>query len=199
MKIMELDELKNAWTSLDERLGKQEVLKEFVIKEMIYSKSNKSVSKLLNFDLFSIMVLLLVIPVLIFIYQSRLQIPEKSLFLYSMLVIGVYGLIGGAFHLNCLMRINFTKGVAYNSLYINKYKKMVQKEKIITVPVILVVSFFCIYQYAVLHASAWLWAFLICGLVSGIIFTYFSFKRIYDNNIHAIQSSLEELKELKEE
>jgi hypothetical protein len=196
---MELDELKNAWSSLDERLNKQEVLKEFVIKEMIYSKSNKSVSKLLNYDLFSIIVLLLGIPLLIFIYQTRLQIPVKNLFLYSMLVFIVYGLIGGAFHLNCLMRINFTKSVAYNSLYINKYKKMVQKEKIIIVPVILVVSFFGIYQYAALHVSVWLWAFLICGLVGGIIFTYFSYKRIYDNNIHAIQSSLEELKELKEE
>ncbi|GHT34746.1 hypothetical protein FACS189434_11430 [Bacteroidia bacterium] len=196
---MELEELKNVWTSLDERLNKQEILKEFVIKEMIYSKSNKSVSKLLNWDLFGTIVLLLMIPVLIFIYQFQIQLPLKMSFFYTMLVICACGLIGGVFRINYLMRMDFTKSVAHNSLYINKYKKLVQKEKILSVPVILVCCFFPIYQYATLHVSAWLWAFLICVLVSGIIFTYFSYKRIYDNNIGSILKSLEELKELEEE
>ncbi|MDH6310704.1 hypothetical protein M2451_003529 [Dysgonomonas sp. PFB1-18] len=44
---MELDELKNTWTSLDERLQKQEVLKETIIKEMLRSKSGKALGRLI--------------------------------------------------------------------------------------------------------------------------------------------------------
>ncbi|MDR3095171.1 MAG: hypothetical protein LBU62_11120 [Bacteroidales bacterium] len=196
---MELEELKNVWTALDERLNRQEALKDFVIKEMIYSKSNQSVRKLFNFDLFSLIVVLLAIPFLIFLLQSQIYIPLKSFFLYTVLVICAYGLIGGAFNLNCLMRMNFTKSVAHNALYINKYERLVHKEKIIAVPIIFICSFFGIWSYAIMHASAWLWAFLICNLVSAIVFTYFSFKRIYDKNIQSLQQSLEELKELEEE
>jgi glucan phosphoethanolaminetransferase (alkaline phosphatase superfamily) len=196
---MELEEFKNVWASLDERLNKQEKLKESIIKEMMQSKANKSVSKLLSFDIISLFVCLFVIPILIWLYHSQIHLPQKTTFIYTMFVIIAYGFCAGAFNIKYLMKMDFTKSVAHNFLYINKYKKLVGKEKIAEVPVILVVCFLCIYQYAALHVSAWLWAFLICGLISAILFTVYSNKKIYDNNIHTIQKSLEELKELEEE
>jgi len=197
---MELEELKNLWTSLDERLSKQEKMKESIIREMIYSKSNKSVSRLLNYDVFSVTLYVLAIPVFVWAcYTPSGKLLSVKLFLGTMFVLIASSLPLGWIHIKYLMKIDFTKPVSYNSLYINKYNELVKKEKIASVFIIAICYFFGIYLYASLHANVILWSFLICILIAGIGFTYFSYKKIYDKNIAEIQRSLEELKDLEEE
>ncbi|MDR3340634.1 MAG: hypothetical protein LBT25_11210 [Candidatus Symbiothrix sp.] len=197
---MELDELKNLWTSLDERLSKQEKMKESIIKEMIYSKSNKSVSRLLNYDVFSVTLSVLAIPVLVWLcYTSPWnKLLSTKLFLGTMFVLIAITLILEWIHIKYLMKIDFAKPVSHNSLYINKYNELIKKEKIASIFIIAICSFFGIYLYASLHANIIWWSFLICMLIVSIGLTYFTCKKIY-KNIASIQQSLEELKELEEE
>jgi hypothetical protein len=195
-----LEELKKLWTSLDERLSKQEKMKESIIKEMIYSKSNKSISRLLNYDVFNVTVCVLAIPALVWLCYTHLgEMLAGKLFIGTMFVFIAISFILGWIHIKYLMKIDFAKPVSYNLLYINKYNNLVKKEKISSVFIVAICCFFGIYLYALLHVNAILWSFLICSLVVGIGFTYYAYKKIYDKNIAEIQQSLEELKELEEE
>ncbi|MDR3218935.1 MAG: hypothetical protein LBU22_08170 [Dysgonamonadaceae bacterium] len=197
---MELEELKNLWTSLNERLSKQEKMKESIIKEMIYSKSNKSISRLLNYDVFNVIVSVSGIPALVWLcYTPFSEMLAGKLFIGTMFVFLAIGLILEWIHIKYLMKIDFVKSVSYNSLYINKYNNIIKKEKIASVFIVAVCCFFGIYFYALLHANVFMWSFLVCLLIVLIGFTYFSYKKIYDKNIEEIQRSLEELKDLEEE
>jgi hypothetical protein len=197
---MELDELKNVWASLDERLNKQEQLKESIIKEMIYEKSNKSVSKLLNFEIFSITTCLLVLPIVAYLYNTLLgTLFMEKLFCYVMFFFLTVSIIWSSMLIYHLMKIDFTKNVSHNSLYINKYNVLIKKNKIAAIFIMVILYAFGIYLYAAKHVSVTLWIFLACVYVIGLIISYFAYKKLYDNNIHIIQKSLEELKELEEE
>jgi hypothetical protein len=197
---MELEELKNLWTSLEEKLEKQEVLKESIIKEMIYEKSNKSLSKLLNFDIFSITICLIALPFVAFLYNtSKIEVVFGGrLFCYIMFLFLIANLIIGAIHLKYLTKIDFSKRITINSLYINKYNILIKKEKIASVFIIVILFSFGIYLYAALHASFAYWIFLVSIYIIGIILTYYQYRNLYDKNIASIQKSLEELKELEE-
>ena len=46
---MELEELKTTWSSLDERMKKQEGLNAVIIKEMLIAKSDRGLSRLINY------------------------------------------------------------------------------------------------------------------------------------------------------
>jgi hypothetical protein len=199
---MDLDELKNTWTILDERLKKNEMLNKQIIQEMLYKKSNKSLNWLIGFDLFSIIIILLVIPLLVWLYNSppfnRLLFP-KITFAFS-IAICILGVIWYFYKLKYLMNIDFPKIIRDNIHYMNKYSIMIKQEKIINyiclIPVIYVLVILSYYE---LKATFSLWVFLFTGLIVATMISYWSYKKIYDSNIQSIKKSLEELKELKEE
>ena len=56
---MELEEMKNTWNLLNRRLDEDKLLKESLIREMIQRKADKVVNKLINYDIFSVVTLLL--------------------------------------------------------------------------------------------------------------------------------------------
>jgi hypothetical protein len=198
---MELEELKNTWETIDERLKKQEVLKENLIREIIYSKSNKSLSKLINFEVLSLVIYLLIIPVIAFAYNKGLELLlAGKIFAYFMASFCIFGAIWQLIKMKNLRQIDFTKNISANSLFINKYNILIKKEKSVTMIFITpVISFLCIYLYAIYHATFTLWIFLISALLIAIFLSYNNYKRIYDKNIASIQKSLEALKELEEE
>jgi hypothetical protein len=197
---MEMDELKKLWTSLDERLSKQEMMKENIIRKMIYSKSSKSINRLLNYDVFSVIVCLLVIPLLVWLcYTPESKLLSVKLFAGTIFVFIALNLILGWIHIKYLMKIDFVKSINHNSLYINKYQALVKKEKIASVFIIAICYFFGIYLYASLHANIIWWSFLVCLFIVGAVITYLTYKKIYDKNITVIQKSVEELKELEKD
>ncbi|MDR3269000.1 MAG: hypothetical protein LBT83_08035, partial [Tannerella sp.] len=161
--MMEWEELKKMWASLDERLEKQEVLKESMIREMIYAKSNKSLNRLINMEVMSLSILVTVIPAVVYLlYTPEGALLVAKLFCYYSLLIILYGLITGTMGLRYLMKIDFTKGIGNNLLYMNKYDLQCKRGKIISVFIYLIYAALGIYLYAELHATVTLWVFLGC-------------------------------------
>lgn len=195
---MELEELKNIWSSLDDRLKKQETLKETIIKEMLKAKSDKALSRLINYELIGILVLLLIIPVIIYAFDLHTKLAGHRIFMYSMFVISIVLLLWQVIKVYGLMHIDYTKPVNTNIHYANKYNIWIKKEKMVMLFLIPVVLIPCFYFYAVLNVNAFLWAFLICLSVGLVLYSIWSYKKLYDKNITSILKSLDDLKELEE-
>ena len=200
---MELDELKNTWTVLDEQLKKNELLNKRIIQEMLYKKSNKSLSWLINTDFWSMLAQLSAIPFCIWLYNSPIS---KNNFFPKILsvVLIVFIILASIWDCNkiikYLFKIDFTKIVKDNMQLVNKYAIFIKYEKIVgytvVFPVFYLLGILCYYE---LNATLSLWIFLVVVFISGTAVAYWAYKKIYDSNIQSIKKSLEELEELKEE
>ncbi|MDR0864502.1 MAG: hypothetical protein LBO74_06170 [Candidatus Symbiothrix sp.] len=196
---MELDELKNVWASLDERLNKQEMLKGSILKEMLQSKTTKTVSKLINLDISSICVLLVAIPLCVFIIERVKSVFWGNVTIIFTAIFSFIYLIWAIYKLHGLMKIDFSKSINDNIYYMNRYNIHIKWDKIASLVYIPIFVLLGILTYAENKVSVTLWIFLICVLLLAILLTYWSWKLIYDKNIASIRKSLEELKELEEE
>jgi hypothetical protein len=197
---MELEELKKLWSSLDERLNRQEILKESIIREMIYAKSNKSLSKLLNMEVLGAVICLLVIPYLLFVYvNGHPDLWIEKIVICFGVFISVASVIWKLIKIRPLLKVDFIKSVSHNVLYINKYNIFTQKEKIARaiIFVIIIALFICL--FAIACADIIIWIASVCAFLFGIAFTYYRYKVFFDKNIASIQKSLDELKELEDE
>jgi hypothetical protein len=199
---MELEELKNVWKSIDERLEKQEVLKENIIREIIYAKSNSSVSKLLNCEILCIVAYFCAIPLTVFLiyfepYREQTQ-EAGVIFVWTMLVICVAGIVWSPIKIVKLTKMDFTKNIKDISLLVNKYNILIHNEKIVSIVFIPVIVLVAIWLHVIMHANAFQWILLVCALIVGLFLMYYIFKRVYDKNIATIRQSLTELKDLEE-
>jgi hypothetical protein len=200
--MMNLEELKNVWASMDERLGKQELLKENIIREMIRDKSNRLLRKLLNSEISGLAICLFSIPATVaLLYIEHFRVHTQwggQVFVWTMVVICSAKVIWSLIKIAKLMKVDFTKNVRTNSLIINKYMIWGKKEVIVAIIMIPVMYFMGIWMYALLNVHAVLWISLICALLFGTLLTVYS-KRMYDRNINALRQNLEELKELEDD
>ena len=200
---MDLNELKNAWASVDERLKGNEMLNKRIIQGMLSDKSNKSLNKLVNTEIINIILLLLVIPFWIWLFNFHLLGNLFSLKTLSLvgIAVSVFGIICGGYTLKkYLLKIDFSKSIKDNMHYVNKFTIYYRKGKMINYFCITpVFSLLGILVYYELEAPFYLWIFLFVILTIAIVTTYWIYKKIYDVNIQSIQKSLEELKELEEE
>ena len=178
------------------------MLNKRIVQEMLYSKSNKSLNKMINTEIFGIIVILLAIPLCIWLYIYRFEnlITPKILFAVC-IAVSIIGIILGIYSLKkYLLKIDFSKNVKVNMHYVNNYAIYYRKGKIINysviIPVFSILGILCYYE---IKAPFYLWIFLFCALTIGVIITYWLYKKIYDANIESIKKSLEELNELKEE
>jgi hypothetical protein len=201
--MMDLEELKSLWASVDERLGKQELVKESIIREMIRDKSNKSLRKLLNYEIFSLGVCLFVLPVIVsLLYIDHFRVYTQwvgKVFVGVMIVICSAAAIWSLIKIAKLMKVDFTKNVRSNSLIISRYSIWIGKEKIVTICLTPVCCFLCIWLYTLVHVNVATWTGGICGLLFGLFLTFYIYKRVYGRNIEVVRQSLEELKDLEEE
>ena len=199
---MELEELKNVWTSVDERLKKQEILNARIVQKMLKNKSSRLLSKLINLEIFGIIVLLLAIPVCI--YAFNLPHIVNTFFPTITLVVGlvicVFGIILGCYTLQrYLTKIDFSKNVKDNMHYVNKYKILYRRGKLVNYCIIIpVISLLLILSRYEITTPFYLWIFLVVALISMIAFTVWMYKRVYEKSIQSIQKNLEELEELEE-
>ena len=202
---MELEELKNTWAALNNRLKDNELLNKRLIQGMLSDKSNKSLNKLVNIEIINILTVLIVIPPCIwFLSDSRMGFNNflfpKILFV-AVLAIGFFEISWGGFKLKkYLLKIDFSKYIMDNMRYVNKFAICYRKGKMInyffTIPVL---SLLGILSYYELKAPFHLWIFLFVCLTIGFITSYWIYKKVYDTNIQSIKKSLEELKELEED
>ena len=199
---MELNELKNTWTTLEKQLKKNETLNKQLLLEMLHKKSDKSLNRLVNMDFLSIIIYLLAIPVGIWLYRDSYYSYLLSIKIFSVVVIVMapISIIWYYFKLEHLKKIDFSKNIKENMSCVTKYAIKVKQEKmanyIILLPVFYFLATFCYYEITV---DVFYWTFLIVGLLIGAILTIWMYKKVYDTNIQSIKLNLEELKELEEE
>lgn len=197
---MELDELKNTWTSLDERLQKQETLKEVIIKEMLQSKSGKALSKLINYTYFGIIVgLLAIIPLAYKLTLTYFGVFKTTLFVGAIVFLALFVVIG-IFNVIHLHKIDITKSVCQNINLVQTYKIRVKKQVISSyVFVVLFITLAIIACIISPNMELWRWIFIGIFVVIGIVGAYWEYKRMYKANTDAILESLDKLKELEED
>ena len=201
---MELDELKNAWTVWEERLKKNEMLKESIVKEMLQSKTTKSLNKLMNFDMFGMALLFASIPFLLFVLHHEARLlethPVHRFTIIGALILVIMGCFAQVWSIYTLMRIDLSKAINNNIAFIQRYSIYIHWEKIGIAIFLLVLFAVCVIIYITEERiETWRLVAVICGLFFAVMVCIWQYKKIYDANIQTIQKSLEELKALKEE
>ncbi|MDD3787749.1 MAG: hypothetical protein PHO94_03535 [Petrimonas sp.] len=198
---MELDELRKTWTALDNRLKENNSLNERVILEMVEKKANKSISKLIFWDGFSIVAFLILIPVIAYflnLHHGKLLFWDIAM--TYLLVNLVIGAIWYYIKVQGLMKLDVNKNISSNVFYVNKYNIQIKREKFIMNYIIgPPIAILFVLTYLEAKASLALWVFLVCALVLASLSTYWGYKRFYQKNIESIRKSLDEIKNLKEE
>ena len=198
---MELQELKNQWTSVDERLKKQEVLNTQMVEKILKDKSKGALSKLKNMEKLEVVVLFFVTYFAIWLLNSNLHsdLFFREITLIVGIAVGFIGIVLGCYALmRYLAKIDFSKNIKDNSLFMSRYSIFYRKKKManyfIIIPVMFLLLALFIYERgAYLH----FWIIFIVGLliaIGGSMRTY----RVYEKKIQTIKEGLAELSELDE-
>lgn len=197
---MELDELKNTWELLNLKLEEDKSLKEALILEVIRTKADKSVSKLVNYDILSFVILILLIPCIAYAYSRYSgQFNLWDIYtIYAMLVC-ISGIGWYMLKIRILMKVDLSQKISENIYYTNRYNIWIKREKLlmnmIVGPVFPILAIFMLFE---MNAGAYLWLGVISLFVLALVSTYWSYKRIYEKNISSILKSLGEIKDLEE-
>ncbi|MDR1346563.1 MAG: hypothetical protein LBK03_07685 [Bacteroidales bacterium] len=202
---MDLEELKQSWKTASENLP-QHAFNKTYIKKLITSKSSSSIRKLVNWDFFSLIIVILLIPAMVWLNGAiENQFPHLGLpalitgrifyvFMYVLLsLITVWYIV----KLRFLMRLDTSKNLMYNQICIAKYSLMNKIEKIATIIITVILTALGVSIYAILKAPLLLWIFFTCIIFTGILVSIYMYKMVYSKHIASIQENLQELKELE--
>ena len=193
---MNLENLKSEWSAMNDRMEKQEILKEKMFCQMLNTKSDKSLSRLVAYEVIGLIVCILFIPVLFYIFNN-IEIGLVRPIAGCAIVTVVICTIWQGIKILCLSKIDFAKTLKNNLLYVNKYAIYIKYEKLVNYFMIPLIAAFCVFHYAKMHASLLLWIFMSCTLIAMILFVIYLY-RLYNKNISTIKQNLEELRELEE-
>jgi len=199
---MELDELKNTWIALDKKLEQNNSLNDRIIKEMLHTKSNKLIGRLIGYEVFGLCVLLAILPLIAYVWLNYTHVTKLmagSIFLISIFAVILFFIVWIGIKISILIKIDLSKKVMENIRRTNQYNIFIKREKLISIFFIPIVGIFCSYLYIQVNAPVMAWVGMSCLFAVVIIFTIWSYKRMYDKNIKSILNSLEELKDLEEE
>jgi len=196
---MNLENLKLEWSAMNDRMEKQEILKEKMFCQILNTKSDKSLSRLMSYEVFGLIFIILSIPVLFFIYNKFHK--EGMELIYQIVTVAIIVMavcvIWQGIKILVLSRIDFSKTLKNNLLYTNKYAIYIKYEKLINYFAIPLIVAFAVFHYVQIHASLYLWIFMSSVIIAAILFVIYLY-RLYDKNISTIQQNLEELRELEE-
>ena len=201
---MELDELKSTWQALNARLQKQETLNNYLIEKMLQRKYGKSLNRLLNYDWFALVLMILLLPLspwAIFSKLIPLNFPLSWLVCYVFLTfLLLYALSSRIWKIYTLTKIDPSKPLSNNMRIISRYNVYVKKEMIFSnIIVSFPLAFILISAYrmapAALPVIIGCLFFAIAGLVAGI----WIYKRFIIRHLTSIRQNLNELKDLDEE
>ena len=196
---MELEELKAAWSSLDERMKEQKGLNAVIIKEMLVAKSDSGLSKLINYTYFGIIIILMAVAFMIWrIYNIPFGLFKICFF--TVILFCISGVIIGIYNLKQLYRIDFTKSIGNNIRLVQQYSLAAKKQLISSYILAGILMIFavitCLASFN--NVALWRWAAIIAAICIGIVGCWWEYKRMYRKNVDSILKSLEELKELEE-
>lgn len=197
---MELEEMKNTWELLNRKLEEDKSLKESLILEMIRTKANKSVNKLLNYDILSFVILILLIPFLVWGYRSYGgQFIMWDIYILYAMALCLSGVFWYVLKIQLMMKIDVSQKISENIYRTNRYNIWIKREKflmnVIFGPIVILLAVLMLIE---MNARIDLWITVICLFGLASVTTYWSYKRIYDKNIASILKSFEEIKDLEE-
>jgi protein-S-isoprenylcysteine O-methyltransferase Ste14 len=196
---MELEELKNKWTLLEEKLERQDSLKESIIREMLVGKSNKSLSRLINYGFLGMSLGLAVIPLLIWNLSFSHAENVRMFGILALIFVGAV-LIAGIFPFSKLLQIDFSKPCRLNLRLICQYKVLYKRIAVVAYIVGTVLLLFGVYLVVFsMETKAWhLWA-IVLAIPGATIAAWWEYRQMFRKNVDSMTESLEELKESEEE
>lgn len=198
---MELEEMKERWAALNDRLERTEMLQESVIRELVQTKGEKSVSRLINWETFGFVVTILIIPYSIYVYHRfGGHFAMWDLFIRVAIVVDGLLVLWTGYKLYGLMKIDFTKVVKENILRVNRYTVQITREKIFTAaiigPLFVILS---VVMSIEMKTPDFIWGVLFGVVVATTVACYWLYKRVFDKNIRRLQESLAVIEEVGEE
>ena len=198
---MELEEMKERWAALNDRLERTEMLQESVIRELVQTKGEKSVSRLINWETFGFVVTILIIPYSVYVYHRfGGHFAMWDLFIRVAIVVDGLPVLWTGYKLYGLMKIDFTKVVKENILRVNRYTVQITREKIFTAaiigPLFVILS---VVMSIEMKAPDFIWDVLFGVVVATTVACYWLYKREFDKNIRRLQESLAVIEEVGEE
>jgi len=199
-KSMELDEMKNTWETLDNRLNKIQLLQDSLIREMMQTKVNKRIDRLRNWEILGAAVVIFVIPFIAYLYLTyNWDFPAWHIFLILAFIVCVGLSFWQISKVQRLLKIDYSKNISENIIHINRFKIQYEKEKLIMNFITPVFFIFIVINYAYMGAQLSKWILMICVLLFAAIYNYWAYKIMIKRKIPTILKSMEELKELEEE
>ena len=194
---MNLENLKSEWSAMNDRMENREILEEKMYCQILNSKSDQSLSRLVAYEVVSLIFSILFIPVLLWMFNNT-GIEFVHAVIIGAIVILVLNAIWVGTKLFTLSKIDFVKPLKNNLLNISKYAIYIKYEKLIGYYFIIpLAALICIIHYVKIHASLFWWVLMLCSLIAAVLYVIY-FYRLYNKNISTIQQNLEELRELEE-
>ena len=128
---MELEELKNTWNLINNRMMQKEGMEAAIIKEMLVAKSDKAFSRMTNYDYFSVIVCMGVIGLLTWQMNRIYFGPFKTgIFLLAIAFLFVSAL-RSIKNILILHKINFSNPISDNIRLIQNYNIIVKRTRIL--------------------------------------------------------------------
>ena len=190
---MELEELKQKWNKLDERLSKSEVYNRRMLEEMLKGKNQTHYEQMrkqatgYNF-IASLLVPIVVVPIL----------HEKGIFhdasFYLLETVCVIGLLMVGYRLILLSRFNVMSGLQSQLRNLVNYKRTCVYETVIGIP--LTILAICLTLYFENAKSPVGLFFVALGVAAGALCGWMGWKK-HQQAMQAIESNLKELKEFE--
>lgn len=193
--------MKTAWVEVGKRLERQGFYTESIIRGAIADRSQRSVNKLLWFEIAGVIILAGVLPFIIWVYTSPrfANVALAREFMFTLMIFVPLALVWTLVKISVLFPVDMTGSIVSNLRCIRRYELYVgyeRKSMYFAVPFLLL---FCGVLFILQGAPFVVWVSLVVMYIVVILFTVYNYKRLYPRNISRIKESLNELRDLKSE
>jgi len=193
---MELEEMKAGWDALSNRVARNEILNQRIIKEMVANRTQSAYAKLFRFDLINI-IITAIVTVLLPVLKINSIMTLSSFFVLGCLLVSI--LTAQIYQFSFLMRFNMeSKSLCQLSWLALKYKLWIKRNFMFSFicSFLVIIAVFLLQGDSIYHD--W-WRYYIVGFAFaiGILISYLQI-HFYNRNIITIEKGLKELKDFEE-
>ena len=188
--------MKTAWREMSDRLGRQEMLSEAFIRESIADRSQRSVNRLLAYEMIGTVVVLFAIPFVLWTIVGAEMSPEAKVFLRVVFPLLPVFLVWQSIKTYTLFRVDISGDMKSNVRMVRRYELYALYDKWATYFIIPLLFTGAIVMYAALRVALWSWVSMTGLILVAVLYCVWCYKKFYPKNISAIKRGLEELKEL---
>ena len=186
---MELQDLKQKWNMLDERLSKSEVYNKRALEEVIKGKNKTTYEKLQKQGMFNFFVTLSIASVILPLLYSMGIFRDTSFYILE--IVCLLGVVMVACRLTVLYRFNVMKTPTEQLYNLINYKRCYFFESVVCVP--LGVLGICATLYFEHTTSPFGLFFDLIGVIAGVSWAYFGYLK-HNTTMLEISQNLKELK-----